>query len=305
MTGAPIPKGADAVIPVEHTKVLPDGRIRLEADVTPGQNICRRGEDVGRGERVLSAGAVIGGPEVAACASIGAVRVPVIRRPLVSVLPTGSEIVEADRDTAEEKIRNSNGPMLLALLEAAGVRTRYLGIGADDREVLQKKVTEGLQGDVLLISGGVSMGDYDMVPEILKKCGARTLFHRVRVKPGKPLLFARTDSCFVFGIPGNPVSNFTTFHLFVNPALRKMGGYGDQGDVEVSARLTRDVVRRGDRTLILPSLVRLNRHERTVTPLELNGSADIIGCAGCNGLLRVDEERIHAGTEVPVTLIGV
>lgn len=302
MTGAPLPGAADAVVMVEETEELADGWVRLPLEVVPGQNICRRGEDIGKDEVVLKRGTLIGGPEIAVLSSVGRCRVRVVRRPVLEMLSTGNEIVEPGATLEKGKIRNSNGSMLLSLASAAGCHTRYLGIGPDSERELGELISGSTKADLLLISGGVSVGDYDLIPSLLKNVGAEILFHGVRVKPGKPLLFARKDRCLIFGIPGNPVSNLTTFVLFVRPAIKKMMGRVDYEHALINARLTSGISQKGDRAYILPSRCRIEDGRHHVTPLKLNGSADIVGCAGCDCLIVLEEGRkiLKAGEIVSI-----
>jgi molybdopterin molybdotransferase len=304
MTGAPVPEGFDAVVMFEETSER-DGMVQFSRSAEKGQNICFRGEDVGREETVLVKDSIIGGPEIAVLASVGHTTCNVYRRPVVSVLPTGSEIVEPDHAVGEGKIRNSNGPMLTELASSAGADVRYLGIGSDREDVLRDLIGKGLRSDMLLISGGVSMGDYDLVPETLRACGADIILHRVRIKPGKPLLFAKAHGCIVIGVPGNPVSNFTTFHLFIKPVLYRMMGKSSYVPRFIDARLSHDVRKRGDRAHLMPSKYRVLHGVYEVSTLKLNGSADIIGCAGCNCLLYMEEgeQSLHSGDTVPILLI--
>ncbi len=305
MTGAPVPGGADSVVMIEKTKTLSDGHIRITGPAAAGLNICMRGEDIERGERVLRSGSVITAPEIAVLASVGKTEIAVVKRPSVAMLSTGSEIVEPEQKPSHGAIRNSNGPMLISLAAALGCCVEYLGIGCDDADVLHALVARGLEKDVFLVSGGVSMGDYDLVPEILKEEGAVIFFHKVRVKPGKPLLFARKGTCHIFGIPGNPVSNFTTFHMFIKPALLKIMGREDHTPRFLHASLEKDVHRKGSRTYIMPARCRVQEGVLMVQPLKLNGSADIVGCSGCNALLLVESSRdtVRHGETVEVMLL--
>ncbi len=304
MTGAPVPEGFDAVVMFEETEER-ESEVLFTRNVKQGQNICAQGEDVRAGERVLMRGSLVRGPEIAVLASVGHVRCRVYRRPVVSVLPTGSEIVEPDEPVGEGRIRNSNGPMLTGLAASLGADVRYLGIGSDSEEELRKLVEAGLKTDMLLISGGVSMGDYDLIPATLRASGADIKLHRVRIKPGKPLLFAKRGGCVIVGIPGNPVSNFTTFNVFIKPALYRMMGRSSYAPRFVDARLNHDLQKRGDRAHLMPSVYRLEENVYEVKALKLNGSADIIGCAGCNCLLFVDEgeQNLRRGDKVPILLI--
>ena len=306
MTGAPVPEGFDAVVMFEET-VEKDETVTFTKKVEKGQNICFRGEDVETGDSVLSKGSLIGGPEIAVLASVGHVTCRVHRKPVVSVLPTGSEIVEPDQAPGRGMIRNSNGPMLTGLASSLGADVRYLGIGSDREDVLAELIEEGLSSDMLLISGGVSMGDFDLVPSMLSASGADIKLHRVRIKPGKPLLFAKGDGCIIIGIPGNPVSNFTTFSMFIKPVLYRMMGRLSYEPRFVDARLAHHVHKRGERAHLMPSVYRVEKGAYEVTTLKLNGSADIVGCAGCNCLLFVEEgeQNLHPGDKVPIILIDV
>jgi len=306
MTGAPIPDGADAVVMVEKTELLAEGRVRILSPVVAGQNICKRGEDIGRGERVLRKESVIGAAEIAILASVGKTEVKVVKKPSVGVLTTGSEIVEPEQKPPYGAIRNSNGPMLSCLAEASGCHVEYHGVGRDNAYELRTLFEKGLEKDVLLVSGGVSMGDYDLVPAILKEAGADIFFHKVSIKPGKPLLFARKGICHIFGIPGNPVSNFTTFHMFIKPSLLKMMGRKNHLPLLLHASVEEDVRRKGSRSYIMPARYMVREGILKVQPFKLNGSADIVGCSGCNALILIDNSResVHKGETVDVMLLS-
>jgi molybdopterin molybdotransferase len=267
--------------------------VEIFKGVEDGQNICRKGEDIERGGLLLRRGAKIEAPEVAILASAGRVEVPVFKRPVVSILPTGSEIVEPGEPVDGGKIRNSNGPMLSSMVQALGCEIRYLGIAEDNTESLRENIENGLKSDVLFLSGGVSMGEYDLVPEILEKAGASIIFHRVFVKPGKPLLFAKRKNTIIFGIPGNPVSNFTTFHLFIKPALKKLMGDPDYEAKTTDATAEIDFENRSKRVHVIPSRFNCKGGGIYVTPFTLNGSADIVGCNGANCLSVLEAGRRH------------
>ena len=228
MTGAPIPGGADTVVMVEHTEAVDsDGgveRVRIDRAPKQGANICRRGEDIRCGTPALLAGTCIRPAEVALLAALGAARPKVYRRPTVAVLATGDELVEADKPIDGARIRNSNSPALHARLSQLGVPVRVLGIACDVADELKQSILEGLKSDVLMISGGVSMGSFDLIPGVLVECGVELLFEKVAVKPGKPTVFGRHSSGYVFGLPGNPVSTLVIAELFAIPALKQMMG---------------------------------------------------------------------------------
>lgn len=304
MTGAPVPAGADAVVMIERTEVSPGGVV-FRKPVHPGDNICPRGEDLRSGERVLGPGTVLGAAEIAILASAGLGEASVYSVPRVAVLNTGNELVEPGETTPPGHIPNCNGPLLEALARSELCRVTYLGIAGDRRNVLLRALERGLGHDVLLVSGGVSMGDYDLVPGALRELGVSELFHRVSVKPGKPLYFGNRENCLVFGVPGNPVSNFTTFHVFVKPALRRLRGIPNPPS-PVQARLPRTLERRGERAWLVPAVARVREGYLEASPLELNGSADIIGCAGCNAIMVLGEEVqvLPAGSTVSTLLLN-
>jgi molybdopterin molybdotransferase len=257
MTGAPIPAGADAVVVVERTQLLDGGRVQVE-DRPPqvGQNILRRGQEMRAGEVVLPAGTLLRPQEIGLLATMGRARVGVVPPPRVAVLSTGDELVEASETPGPGQIRNSNGPMLLALAVRAGAVARSLGIARDRLDSLRPRIEEGLRDDVLILSGGVSAGVLDLVPGVLADAGVVAHFHKVAMKPGKPVLFGSRDASgrrtLVFGLPGNPVSALACFALFVRPALRRLAGHAEAGPRTVPAALAEDFPYRTDRPTFHP-----------------------------------------------------
>ena len=244
-TGAPLPAGADAVVMIEETERLETGanapRIRIKEQVQSGADVRPVGVDVEAGQVVLAAGERLHAAEIGLLATAGLVDVPVFPRPKVAVMSTGDELVEPGDPLGPGQIRDSNRAMLVAAIEAVGGEPIDLGISGDSQEALEERVQEGLdQADILLTSGGVSMGDLDLVKPLLEHAGT-VHFGRVRMKPGKPVTFATADveggRRLVFGLPGNPVSSLVTFYLFVVPALRKMAGWREPQLLQVQARL--------------------------------------------------------------------
>lgn len=283
MTGAPVPCGADAVVMVEKTTLLPAespgsqvATVQLsEEPVSTGQNIMRQGASMHRGDRVLSAGRPLGPIEIGVLAEVGKAEVSVIHRATVAVLATGDELVDAGETPDAGKIRNSNGPMLLALAARANATPLDCGIGRDDADDLRHRIEEGLSADVLVLSGGVSAGVMDLVPQVLQELGVKQVFHKVRLKPGKPLWFGvhqgQRHSTLVFGLPGNPVSSLVSFELFVRPALGVLMGRRELALREITAPLVCDCTQRGDRTSYRPARM-VNGH---VEPLDWQGSGDL------------------------------
>jgi molybdopterin molybdotransferase len=306
MTGAPVPEGLDAVVKIEDTEPLPGGRIKFTDPIVKGQNICIRGEDVKKGDVVLKKGMRIRGPEIATLASVGRHKPIVYKKPAIGVVSTGKELVEPSFPPGEGKIRNSNGPMLASMTASLGCKTEYFGIADDEEDTLRSFIRCGFKKDILLLSGGVSVGDYDLVPDVLKSEGAEVLFHKVFLKPGKPLLFAKKEKCCVFGVPGNPVSNFTTFYAFIKPAIYKMMGREDFGPNFIDGFITEDFTNTSSRLLLAPSSCDFVDGRYQVTPHSLNGSADIAGCANSSCLLMIEKgnTEIKKGEKVKILLFG-
>jgi molybdopterin molybdotransferase len=224
LTGAPLPPGADAVAPVEHAEERA-GRVFVTSPVRPGDHVRRRGEDVHAGETVLRAGTAVTPAEVSLLASFARLAVPVVRRARVAILSTGDELVEPGEPLAPGRIYNSNGLALAAAVKQVGGEPTLLGIARDDRAALRRLLAEGLRADALVTSAGVSMGDRDLVREVLAELSVRQVFWKVDVKPGRPTAFALHGTTPVFSLPGNPVSTLLMFEEFVRPALLRMMGH--------------------------------------------------------------------------------
>jgi molybdopterin molybdotransferase len=283
-TGAGMPEGADAVVMVERTEVIGDS-VRIHEAPFKGQNVQRRAVEMRRGEVVVPAGAWLRPEEIGLLAMTGHATVRVHPRPAVAMLSTGDEIVPVDSTPGPGQIRNSNGAMLLAQIDRAGGVSINLGIAADDRQALRGKIEHGLElGDILVLSGGVSAGRADFVPSVLAEVGVTALFHKVRLKPGKPLLFGRRDDKLVFGLPGNPVSSLVCFELFVRPAIERMSNKLP-GPRYVDAVLAEDVTYRTDRPTYHPARLTIEAGRLMVRPVPWLGSPDLRGVASGNAFL--------------------
>jgi len=306
-TGALLPPGADAVAMVERTRPARGGAaVELLEAARPGQHVRRRAEELAAGAVVLEAGVRIGAPELAALCSVGAASVEVYRAPTVAVLATGDEIVEPDRPVVPHQVRNSNAHALVACLREAGAAARYLGIAGDRREELRSRLEAGASADALLITGGVSVGEYDLVAAELTALGARTVLHRVAIKPGQPLLVARRGACLIFGLPGNPVSTFAMFVVFVAPALRRMMGLRHFGNVEQAAILDAPLdAAAGRKTYHLARLAAAPDGLRA-RPIAAAGSGDVLALARANGFVitAAAGARLMAGDAVPALVWG-
>ena len=292
MTGAPLPQNADAVVMVERTKMLDNRRVVIEdKPPKPEQNILRRGREMRQGEVVVVAGSVLRPQEFGVLATVGRSNVRVIPAPRVAILVTGDELVEPELRPGPGQIRNSNGPMLLAQTARAGGVPRYLGIARDTLDSLKSLIHEGLQANVLLLSGGVSAGKLDLVPGVLLEAGVVAHFHKVEMKPGKPVFFGTRPRSWaapethVFGLPGNPVSSFACFELFVRPALRKLRGHADAGPRSVTALLTEDYPYRTDRPTYHPAQLTLTTGGWRVKATPWFGSPDLRGLLRANALI--------------------
>jgi molybdopterin molybdotransferase len=289
MTGAPVPRGADAVVRREEATPLDGGaRVILATGARPGDGVHRRASDARRGDVALEAGTLITPRVAAVLASLGCVRPRVFLPPRVAVGVTGDEIRPASaRRLPPAAIRNSNGPTLEALVRAAGGVALPLGAAGDREPEILALVRRGLAAaDVLLVSGGVSAGDRDLVPPVLARAGVRRLFHKVDVKPGKPVWFGARGRILVFGVPGNPVSAQVTFALFVAPALAALRGEPAPGPTLVPALLAGKAPREGKRTAYRPASIRRAK-DGTIRAriLPWNGSGDFVGFARADALV--------------------
>jgi molybdopterin molybdotransferase len=330
MTGAPIPQGADAVVPIEWTELVDDSTVRLETiNTVAGQNVLPLGASMRAGDIVVRFGALLRPIEIGILAEIGRPFVNAIPRPRVAILPTGNELVPVGETPGPGQIRNSNGPLLTAAATRVGAEALELGIARDDPDDLRRWIEQGLAADVLLLSGGVSAGKFDLIPATLAELGVRQVFHKVSLRPGKPLWFGvKHDGdrpVLVFGLPGNPVSTFVCFELFARPAIAAMSGRGFASLPTVTARLKNAFEHTGGRAAYLPAVVCKGESaslvnvaspidvdqvsplptDLTVTILPWQGSADLATLARANGLARfsAEKQRLTAGASLEVVLI--
>jgi molybdopterin molybdotransferase len=301
MTGAPLPEGTDCVIPHEQTTLHGD-RLTLHVGLLPERFVLRRASEYALGKEVLPAGTVLTPQAIGVLAAVGKTAVRLISPPRVAVIATGDELVEPPLLPREGQLRNSNAPMLMALTHRAGGMPFYLGIGRDSLESLRPLLAEALQtAAIVILTGGVSAGKRDLVPEALASLDVTTHFHQIALKPGKPLLFGTKQQKLVFGLPGNPVSSFVCFELFLRPAIRKMAGFSDLDLPQRSIPLAIDFTHESDRPTYHPAHVEQER----VTPVPFQGSASLSCLLPANALLELPAGtvRLAAGTAVPTHLL--
>jgi molybdopterin molybdotransferase len=317
MTGAPMPKGADAVIPLEQTELCGEHSVRFATPrVSEGTNTLRMGASLRVGERVLQSGAVIRPIEIAVLAEIRRGTVSAIPRPRVAVLPTGNELVQVGEKPGVGQICNSNGPMLVAMATRAGANATELGIARDTPDDLRQFAKRGLTADVLLLSGGVSAGKFDLVPQVLDELGVEKVFHKIALRPGKPLWFGVNEDgnrqVLVFALPGNPVSSLVCFELFVRPAIAALGGREFAEASPIRAKLSHPFEHPGGRAAYLPARLSSpdqyqgGRHTQpdaqtpTVEILPWQGSADIATLTRANALaiFGIEKQTFRPGDSV-------
>ena len=299
MTGAPGPAGADTVVMWEHSTRDGD-HVRLEKSLPSGKNLIYRGSEAKQGSVVLEPGVPLDYPEIALLASTGNESVEVYRKPSVAILSTGDEVVELDVAPEPFQIRNSNAYSLAMQVRRQGGEPRILPIAPDKLDRTRELVEEGLRADLLLLSGGVSMGKYDFVEQVLSELGAELFFTEVKIQPGKPLVFGRAGSTPVFGLPGNPISTMVTFEVFARIALHRLAGRKASPLPFLEARLGSDFKHKPVLTRFLPSVLQGDYGEATVNPVKWQGSGDLAALARANCFLVAtpDRESWKAGESI-------
>ncbi|MBE9504294.1 MAG: molybdopterin molybdotransferase MoeA [Proteobacteria bacterium] len=306
MTGASIPSGADTVIRVEDTNRSRGETIQIYSGGKKGQDIRLRGENIKKGDKIYDAGTVIGPAEVGMFALMGKPMVSVYRKPNVAILVTGDEIRDLDEEVDENKITNSNGYTLAAQVKEAGGIPHLLGIARDTKEALKVKLTQAFEADVVLTSGGVSMGYHDYVKEVLQELGVEIKFWRVDMRPGHPLAFGMLGEKPVFGLPGNPVSTMVSFEQFARPRIRVMGGHKLAYRPVVSAVLTEGMTNKKGRKHFVRGQIRFEEGKYLASSTGTQGSGVLLSMSKANCLIILPDEggEFPAGTNVKVQLLG-
>jgi molybdopterin molybdotransferase len=319
MTGAPAPSGADAVVMVEYTS-RDAGRVQIMKPVLAGDNIAAIASEAKRGERLLLPGVRLDFAAIAVAASVGRSRLLVYSKPKVAILSTGDEIVDIDVPPAATQIRNSNSYSLAAQVQAAGGEPVLLPIAPDEPERLHELIADGLEADLLLLAGGVSMGKYDLVEQVLAEFQAEFFFTGAQIQPGKPIVFGRVPCgrgrsaretlpsppahVYFFGLPGNPVSTMVTFELFTRPILEALAGMPPRKLAFLNARLKSDIKTKTGLKRFLPAILSGEFENAEVELAAWQGSGDIASMtrANCYVVIPADRERIAAGEWVPVLM---
>jgi len=316
MTGAPVPDGTDAVVMVEYTG-LRGNTVEIKRQVLGGENIVPRGAEAAKGSELISRGTRLNESAIGVAASVGKSLLQVFQRARVAVLTTGDEIVPVDSTPGPTQIRNSNSYSLAAQIERAGGKPVLLPIAPDERQALRRLIEKGLESDLLLLTGGVSMGRYDLVEQVLTELQAEFLFTGARVQPGRPVVFgrclagtcgagtlARDSARYFFGLPGNPVSTMVTFELFVRPMLEALAGISPRNLMFVHARLKSEIRVKPGLKRFLPAILSGEFENSQVELVSWQGSGDIAATArsNCYVVIPEDRDRIPAGEFVPILL---
>lgn len=302
-TGAQLPTNADTVVMQEDCTRTGD-LLHIPAGVTRKQFVLSKGNEYEQGTMVLAAGTVITPQIVGMMATLGIVETDCYPQPRVAVLSTGTEIVEAGKPLQTGQIWNSNGPMLCSQILRANGTPQYLGIAADDPNQLKASVQQGLNdADIVLISGGVSVGDYDHLPSVLDEIGVQTRFHQVAMKPGKPLLFGTWNEKLIFGLPGNPMSSYTCFELFTRPAMERFAGYERSTLPWLNIPLQIDLDTTNDRPTFLPArIIGEHGYQRVIVNPQIN-SANVLSLVAADAFVRIPAGRVKLDAGFPVSTL--
>ena len=305
MTGAPVPKGADTVVKVEETEGSGE-TVRIFKEVERGGNVRPQGEDVKKGDTIMAKGTQIRPAEAGMLAILAKSFVLVYQRPRVAILSTGDELADLDERFDEDKIINSNSYGIAAGVQEAGGIPILLGIARDQPAALKEKISHGLNADILVLSGGVSMGEYDFTKDVFKDLGADMNFWKLAIRPGQPLAFGKIQGKLAFGLPGNPVSSMVTFEQLVRPAMMKMGGHRSYGRPVVQAVLQEKLSKRNDRRHFLRGVLSWQDGVLTVRTTGDQGSGILTSMVKANGLIDVPEDvtKLNPGDRVDVQVLS-
>jgi molybdopterin molybdotransferase len=289
-TGAMMPRGACAVVMKEDCRIVDRSHVKVLKKIRPKENVYKKAKDFKKGDLLLKKGSALDMAKIALLASQGLATVPVYEAPAIAILTTGDEVIEPGFKKKPGQIWNATGAMLAHALAIMNIKPRYLGIAKDDPKVLLKKIREGLTYDCLIITGAVSMGERDFVPQLLRKLKVSVVFHKVCIRPGKPFLFGRCGRRFIFGLPGNPVSSLVSFLLFVLPAIERMSGK-KAGSVFQKGILTNSVYNETDRLSLFPGRIARKPDHVSVEPIAYSGSSDLLAVSKADCFFVLDRAQ--------------
>lgn len=287
MTGAPLPAGSNAVVMVENTERVSPNSVRILRGVRENEGLLRRGAEARQGELILRSGRRIGLADLGLLAGNGKSTVLVSAKPSVAVIATGDELVEVEETPKPDQIRNSNSYTICAQVEEAGARPTALGIARDDLDDLRRKICQGLEQDILIVSGGVSVGKYDLVEKVFAEFGVEVLFDKIAMKPGKPTVFGHRGQTYVFGLPGNPISTMVAFHMFVRPLILFLLKAENTAPKVLEAKLEAPAKCDPERAALVPALVRFDGGQYWIRPAPWKGSSDLVGLSRANALIMI------------------
>jgi len=282
-----LPPGANAVVMVENTEQISPSSVRILKKARENEGLLRRGAEARQGDKILETGRRIGLPDIGLLAGNGKSRVMVSKQPRVAVIATGDELVEVDQEPQPDQIRNSNTYTICAQLREAGAEPVILGIGRDNLDDLRDKIRRGLDHDILLVSGGVSMGKYDLVETVFAELGVEVLFDKIAMKPGKPTVFGHRGNSYVFGLPGNPISTMVAFHMFVRPLILFLLKAENTSPRVFDAKLEAAAKCDPERAALVPALVRFDQGQYWIRTAPWKGSSDLVGLARANALIMI------------------
>ena len=296
MTGAPLPAGANAIVMIENTERVASDSVRILKAARENDGILRRAAEARKGDKVLQAGRRIGLADVGLLASTGKSTVMVSKKPRVAIVATGDELVDVKDVPSPGQIRNSNSYTIAAQVMEAGADPVLLGIGRDNLEDLRTKIRQGMDYDILIVSGGVSMGKYDLVENVFAEFGVQVLFDKIAMKPGKPTVFGHRENTYVFGLPGNPVSTIVSFHMFVRPLILFLLKAEKTTPEILEASLEAATKCDPERAALVPALVRFEDGRYKIRTASWKGSSDLVGLARANALIMIPR---RSGTMEP------
>ena len=287
MTGAPLPPGADAVVMVENTERVSPASVRILKSARENEGLLRRGAEAHAGDKILQAGRRIGLADLGLLAGVGKSAVPVSRKPRVAVIATGDELVDVHENPNADQIRNSNSYTICAQVKNAGGEPVSLGITRDNLDDLRSQIRRGFDYDMLIVSGGVSMGKYDLVETVFAEFGVEVLFDKIAMKPGKPTVFGHRGQTYIFGLPGNPISTMVAFHMFVRPLILFLLKAENTAPKVLDAKLEAPAKCDPERASLVPALVRFDAGQYWIRTAPWKGSSDLVGLSRANALIMI------------------